>query len=151
MKKYALIVLAISWFTKGFAQDNSPVTWTTTTRRINEKTLEVHVKASLSSGWHIYSHYQPKEAVSKPTNIRFLDNPLLKCSGLLVEIGKKEKQSITALDIEQYMYKDEVDFVQTFVLTAEVKTNISGTVTFQACTDRQCLRPQEEKFSVAVQ
>jgi hypothetical protein len=153
MKKYALFVLPLLLFSGSLvrAQSETPVTWTVTTTRMVKDTIELRVRATLAKGWHIYAHDQPKTALSKPTDITFAANPLLSVAGHLKEIGTKEKQAVEALNIEQYMYEGQVDFIQTFVLSSPVKTNISGSIVFQACTDHQCLRPQEQNFSVAVQ
>jgi len=132
------------------AQQLSPVKWKYSAARVDSKTWEIHLTASMEQGWHIYSQYQPKEAIAVPTKIRFTKNPLIDSNGKISEVGKKEEQTIKELDIVQYQYAGTVDFVQKIVLKAPVQTTISGTVIFQVCTNQLCLPPKEEVFSVVL-
>ena len=127
------------------AQD--PVRWTYTATRLDSHTFEVHLTATLADGWHIYAQDQPEEAIAVPTRIDFKANPLVTAIGKPREVGKKEVQKVDVIDIKQFQYAHSVDFVQKITLKAAVKTSFSGTVTFQACTDKQCLPPKEEAFN----
>jgi len=132
------------------AQD-SPVKWNYSTQKLDEKTYEVHMTASIAEGWHIYAQQQPKDAISLPTKIKFNKNPLVKMEGSPAEFGKKEKYSIEALGIEQFQYAGKVDFVQRVALRAPgVKINLTGSIAFQACTDEMCLPVAEMQFNVAL-
>ena len=154
MMKASLIYFFISLLAgaSGFAQHQGPgpVKWRYSATKLDDKTWEIHLTASIDKGWHIYSQYQPKEAIAIPTKIRISKNPLIVSCGQINEVGNKEKQTIKELDIVQFQYTDQVDFVQRVILKANVQTSIAGTVTFQVCTDEQCLPPKEEAFSLSL-
>jgi Disulphide bond corrector protein DsbC len=130
------------------AQD--PVHWSYEAQKLKDKIYEIHITATMDEGWHIYSQTQPKEAIAQPTNIVFTKNPLLVFSGKVQEIGKKEMYEDKVTEIKQYQYGGKVDFVQVITLKAAVKTNITGSLTWQVCTDERCLPPKTITFNVPV-
>ena len=71
--------------------------------------------------------------------------------GKAKEIGKKEMYQDKAAGIKQYQYGDKVDFVQVINLKLAVKTSISGTITYQTCTNEMCLPPKTITFTVPLQ
>ncbi|OJW59384.1 MAG: hypothetical protein BGO55_08630 [Sphingobacteriales bacterium 50-39] len=132
------------------AQAQNPVQWKYSVVKVDNATYELHLTATMQEGWHIYAQQQPKEAIAVPTQIAYRANPLVTPVGTAREIGQKETQTVEALDIKQYQYAHTVDFVQKITLKATVKTSFSGTVTFQACTDKQCLPPKVESFDLTL-
>lgn len=146
MKLFLLTSIVVLSGYCSFAQQ--PVHWKFSSKRLDDKTYELHLTATIDDGWHIYAQHQPKDAVSLPTAVKFKRNPLLNFSGDVSEIGKLEKHKIEALGIEQYQYSQAVDFVQKVKLRNSVKTSINGSVVFQACTDEMCLPSREEPFSL---
>jgi thiol:disulfide interchange protein DsbD len=129
----------------------NPVTWTFTTKKISDKTYEVHMKATIQNGWHLYSQTQPEDAIAIPTNFKFNSNPLLKLDGKVKEIGKVEKFHDPRLDLSANQFSNSVTFVQLVKLKTNAKTNITGTVEFQTCDDKKCLPPKTVNFSTAIQ
>lgn len=132
------------------AISQSPIQWQYTAKKISDKSYEVHILATLKSGWHAYSQSQPDEAVAQPTEIKFKPNPLLNVQGKIKELGALEKWQDETTGIKANQYKDKVDFVQVVVLKGNVKTSISGSLTYQVCTDEMCLPPKTEPFSVVL-
>jgi thiol:disulfide interchange protein DsbD len=110
----------------------------------------VHLTASIDPGWHIYAHVQPKSAISVPTNITFTRSPLLIIVGAVAEKGTKETQTIKEAGIEQYMYTKTVDFVQVVKTKAAVKTTLTGIITYQVCSNEECLPPATAPFSISI-
>jgi thiol:disulfide interchange protein DsbD len=133
------------------AQKPDPVHWDYALKKLDGKAYEVHIKATIDGGWHIYSQTQPKEAIAVPTKIVFTQNPLLVLTGKPKESGKKETYRDPIAGIVQYQYAGMVEFVQTLTLKAEVKMNISGTITYQACTSEMCLPPKTIPFNIPIQ
>jgi Thiol:disulfide interchange protein DsbD, N-terminal len=129
----------------------SPVSWTFTAKKIDEKTFEVHMTASVQSGWHLYSQIQPDDAVVNPTNFKFSNNPLLTLDGKTRELGKMEKFRDEKLDISANQYSNKVDFVQLVKLKTRIKTSLVGTVEFQTCDDKKCLPPKTIDFNISIQ
>ena len=149
MKYWFIISLFLTSIAK--AQVPVPVSWHFNAKKTVDKTYEVHISAVIDEGWHIYAQHQPEGAISQPTKISFTKSPLLVLSGEIKEHGTMGTQKIPVLDTEQYYYTGEVDFVQQVKLKTDVKANLSGTLTFQACTDKQCLLPQTIPFSLSLQ
>jgi len=150
MKKYiitGIFLLATNFL---FAQIQNPVSWTTSSKKINDKTYEVHLTANLNSGWHIYSQHTP-EGGPVPTSLTFTKNPLVTVEGKAKEVGKLE-QHVEPLfgNIDVKQFSNKVDFVQLVKLKAPVKTSVNVAVEFMVCNDKQCLPPKTEKLSVAL-
>lgn len=149
MKKYFFTCLGVLAISCGMAQQ--PVKWTCEAKKISEKVYEVHLKASIQDGWHLYAQEQPENFIGSPTTIKFNKNPLLVFSGKTEEIGKLEKRKEPTLGTEAWQYRNEVVFVQNITLrNNSVKTRIGGSVEFQVCTNEKCLPPATTSFSLAI-
>ena len=149
MKK--LVVLAVVFLTAlGSKAQLSPVTWSFSTKKIADKTYEVHLKATIQKGWHLYSQKQPNDAIAIPTTFTISPNPLFKPDGKIQEIGKMEVMKDATLGVSANQYSNTVVFVQKIKLKASVKTNFNGNVEYQTCDDKKCLPPKTVNFSVAI-
>ncbi|HMR85799.1 MAG TPA: protein-disulfide reductase DsbD family protein, partial [Niabella sp.] len=104
--------------------------------------------AVMQSGWHLYSQTQPSDAINIPTQFVFAANPLVTLTGKVAEVGKMEKFRDATVGASANQYSKTVTFVQKVTLKAAAKTNISGTVTYQTCDDKQCLPPKKVPFKV---
>jgi thiol:disulfide interchange protein DsbD len=132
-----------------FAQIQNPVVWTATSKKIADKTYEVHITATIDHGWHIYSQTTP-DGGPIPTSITFTKNPLVNVEGKAKEVGKLEKHNEPLFGVDVMQFSNTVDFVQLVKLKAPVKTSLNVAVEFMVCNDRQCLPPSTRKFSVAL-
>ena len=149
MKRIALFfIIALAAVTVN-AQLN-PVNWSFTSKKIADKTYEIHLTATMLSGWHLYSQVQPDDAIAIPTGFKINSNPLLALEGKIKEIGKMQKFHDAKLEVSANQYADKVDFVQIVKLKANVKTNLTGSVEYQTCDDKKCLPPKTVNFSIAV-
>ena len=150
MKKFVFSILFVLAAFLVNAQLN-PVSWTFTSKKIADKTYEIHMKATMQSGWHLYSQTQPEDAIAIPTTFTVNNNPLLTLNGKIKEVGKMEKFHDAKLDISANQYANTVDFVQVIKLKTNAKTNLSGNVEYQTCDNSKCLPPKTVNFSVAIQ
>ncbi|MES1220049.1 MAG: protein-disulfide reductase DsbD domain-containing protein [Bacteroidota bacterium] len=148
MKKLFLSLIVLFAGLLGYSQ--SPVSWEFSAKKIADKTYEVHLTATVQTGWHLYSQVQPKDAVVNPTEIKFNPNPLLAINGKIDEKGKVEKFHDEKLGISANQYSEKVDFVQVIKLKAKAKTNLAGTVEFQTCDDKKCLPPKKVNFNISI-
>jgi len=151
--KQSIFVLSILLFSvvMARAQNNlHPIMWQYSAKKIAERTYEVHLTAQLEAGWHAYSQKQPKDAVAQPTEIHFKSNPLISIMGKVKEVGNMEKWKDEASGIMANQYANQVDFVQIVKVKAKVKTNVSGSLTYQVCTNEMCLPPRTEAFSISL-
>jgi len=150
MKKIILALAIVTMTIAANAQLN-PVSWTFTTKKIADKTYEVHLKAAIQHGWHLYSQIQPEDAIVNPTAFTLNNNPLLTVVGKMKEIGTVEKYHDAKVGISANQFSNTVDFVQIVKLKAKAKTNVSGSVEYQTCDDKKCLPPKTVNFSIAIQ
>jgi len=128
----------------------NPVSWTFNSKKVSEKTYEVHLTANIQSGWHLYSQNQPDDAIAIPTSVTINSNPLLKLDGKVKEVGSMEKFQDKNLGISAHQYSNKVDFVQVVKVKSNTKTNVAGSVEFQTCDDKKCLPPKTVNFNIAL-
>ena len=129
------------------SQEPPPVKWSFTARKVNVKTYEIHITATITAGWHIYSQTTPDGGPVK-THIEFARNPLVTLQGDTREIGRLDQHFEELFGVDVKQFSDKVDFVQTVTLKAAVKTTLAGTVGFMTCNDHECLPPSKWQFSV---
>jgi thiol:disulfide interchange protein DsbD len=132
-----------------FAQIQNPVSWTATSKKISDKTYEIHLTATINKGWHIYSQTTP-EGGPIATSISFTKNPLLLFEGNAKEVGKLEQKNEPLFGVDVKQFSNKVDFVQVVKLKAHVNTAAKVVVEFMVCNDRQCLPPSTKTFSLAL-
>lgn len=149
MKKFFALAVIIFAALTSQAQLN-PVSWTFSTKKIADKTYEIHMTATMQNKWHLYSQTQPDDAIAIPTTFTINPNPLFSLEGKIKEVGKMEKFHDAKLDLSANQYSNTVNFVQVVKLKANVKTNFSGNVEFQTCDDQKCLPPKTVNFNVAI-
>lgn len=150
MKRLITIVPVLLLYCFTNAQHPDPVHWNYSIKKISGQGYELYLTATMDEGWHIYSQTQPEEAVAMPTKIQINKNPLVSLKDKPKETGTKERYEDKQAGIIQYQYGGKVNFVQTVTLKAKVKTNLSGSITYQACTDEMCLPPKTITFNVAL-
>lgn len=150
MKKALLALAFVFTGSIVFAQVQNPVNWTYSAKKLDDKTYEVHLTATIQKGWHLYSQKQPKDAIAEPTSFAFAKSPLLKLEGKVEEKGTLEKYKDKVLGIYAHHYSNTVDFVQVVKLKAKTKTAVTGTLAYQTCNDQKCLPPKSLPFSIAL-
>lgn len=150
MKKIFLVSLSIVFLFTVHAQIMTPVKWTFTSKKIADKTYEVHLTAILQNSWHLYSQIQPADAINIPTEILFTKSPLVALVGKTKEVGKMKVFKDTRLKISAHQYAEKVDFVQNVKLKANIKTNLVGSIEYQTCDDKKCLPPKKIDFTIAL-
>lgn len=146
--KNTLVLLLITLF--GFnlqsaAQD--PVKWDFSSKKIDAKTFEIRLTATLEEDWHTYSQTTP-DGGPLPTRIDFVNNPLIILNGSAKEMGKLEEHFEPLFGVSVKQYSSKITFVQQVKLKAAVKTVVNGTVTFMVCNDQECMPPKKQAFSI---
>jgi hypothetical protein len=150
MKKLLLLPVLIIGALSATAQLN-PITWSFSSKKLNDKMYEVQIKATIQNKWHLYSQKQPADAIAIPTSFKFSANPLLALDGKVLETGKLEKYTDKALGVSANQYSNTVVFTQKVKLKAKVKTKLTGSVEFQTCDDEKCLPPKTVNFAVTIE
>jgi len=147
MKHIKILILAILASYLVQAQEN-PVNWHYSARKVGKNLFEIHITANIESGWHVYAQKQPVDAIALPTSFKFAKNPFIILQGKVKEVGEKKFFKDETVGIAAYQYEEKVDFVQQVQLKIKGKTNLNGTISFQACTNEKCLPPATTDFSV---
>lgn len=148
MRSIAFFVCMLVMIRAG-AQIKTPVQWDHSVKKIAPDTYELHIKASIEKGWHIYSQTTPEGGPLR-TTVKFSQNPLVTLSGPAKEIGKLEQHHEKLFGVDVKQFSNVVDFVQTVVLKKPVKTKINGSIEFMVCNDEECLPPATVKFTLTL-
>ena len=132
------------------AQIQDPVDWSYSVKKLSADTYTFTASANIEGDWHIYSQTTGKGG-PVPTKINFKKNPLITVVGATKEAGKV-KQVYDELFKTNVRYIGETaTYTQTIKVRAGVKTNISGSVEYMVCDDRQCLPPSKKTFDLKLQ
>lgn len=147
-----LMVLAVSFLgsLSSQAQLKNPVKWSYNAKKIDAKTYELHVTATIDPGWHIYTLNHNSD-IGVATSIKFNKNPLGMLTGKTSTKSLPTKKKDPGTGEQVQFYEGKVDFVQVVKLKAPVKTNYTGEVEFMVCDDTQCLPPSSKAFTIALQ
>src|SRR5687768_13146479 len=124
-----------------------PVQWSFSSKKIADKTYEVHLTATVAAPWHIYSQTTP-EGGPVPSSITYSRNPLISFVGSAKEVGKLQQKYEDVFEVDVKYFSGKVDFVQIVKVSADVKTNLVGSIEFMVCNDQQCLPPKRIPFTV---
>lgn len=153
MKKILLVLLFLKLSTIsliGRAQiQKDPGTWAYGLKKIKGDTYEIHLRCTLDEGWHIYAQKQTMDFIGTKTRIMFDKQLGLVLIGTPEERGKRITYENKEVGVTNYEYSGVVDFVQKAVIKSVTK-KISGTVTYQTCTHKQCLSEKTISFSIPI-
>jgi thiol:disulfide interchange protein DsbD len=148
MKKILLSGMALLVGSLVMAQSSKEVTWNYTSKKIADKTYEIHMTATIGGNYHMYSQNNGDGPV--PTSFKFTTNPLLALNGKVKEAGQLVKKMESAWGHDVLYYEKTVDFIQVVKLKSNVKTSFAGQVEFMVCNDTQCLPPADVDFKVNI-
>ncbi|WP_418501827.1 protein-disulfide reductase DsbD domain-containing protein [Flagellimonas sp.] len=148
--RYILSLLLLSTL-RMVAQNEDPVEWEFSAKAVDKDTYEVIMTASMEHPWHIYSQYM-EDGGPVPTTITFTENPAIQLVGEAKEDGIPIEKYEDVFMLDTRYYEGVVHFVQTVKVNANTETPVTleGTVLFMACSEEQCLTPQEREFKVTL-
>ena len=149
MKKILFFILSICSVQLMMAQSSKQVQWAYTAKKVDNKTFEVHMTATISGDYHLYAQDAGGEGPI-PTSFTFSKNPLLTLDGKVKEVGNQVKKFESAWSHDVKYYEKNVDFVQLVKLKGNAKTSLAGKVEFMVCNEKQCLPPSEVEIKVNI-
>ena len=150
MKKIVALLAIVCITLSAAAQIQDPVDWSYSVKKLSADTYTFTATANIEGDWHIYSQTTGKGG-PVPTKINFKKNPLITVVGATKEAGKV-KQVYDELFKTNVRYIGETaTYTQTIKVRAGVKTNISGSIEYMVCDDRQCLPPSKKTFDLKLQ
>ena len=147
MKHLILTILIAVACTVALAQSGKIVKWTYSSKKIADKTYEVHLTATISNTYHLYSQ-NPGSDGPLPTKFLFSNNPLAVVSGKPKEVGKLISIYDDAWKGKVRYFEKTVDFVQ--VVKIKAPTTITGKIEFMVSNHKETEPPTELPFSVKV-
>ena len=148
MKRTLFIILAFVLFGSAVqAQIQTPIKWSYAANKLSTNEAIVYIKASIEKGWHIYSLNQIDGGPQK-TTFSFTKDRNHTLVGKLNE-PKPIKKFEEVFGMDVLYFENSVMFTQKVKLNAK-NAVIKGKVTFMACTNKECLPPDEVEFSIPV-
>ncbi|UGU15733.1 hypothetical protein LS482_18885 [Sinomicrobium kalidii] len=142
-----LLWMIVFHFSVVSAQGIDPVEWKFTSKKLDSQTYEVRISAEMEYPWRIYSQHT-EEGGPIPTAIEFRENPAVELKGETKEEGSLIEKYEEVFMVDARYYMGIVDFVQQVKVEKKTAQALEGSVTFMACTDEQCLTPQQVEFNV---
>jgi len=149
MKKTILFVFAVLAGTLAMAQSAKQVNWVYSSKKIADKTYEVHMTATIGGNYHMYAQNVGGDGPI-PTSFTYTRSPLLDIEGATKEKGQMIKKFESAWNHDVNYYEKEVEFVQVVKLKSNVKTSLAGKVEFMVCNDHECLPPSTVDIKVNI-
>ncbi len=125
------------------------VNWSFASKKINDNTYELRIKAAVTGKYHIYAQDVGVEG-PVPTTFSFSANPMVSMEGKVKEVGKLVQKHEAVWDGKVNYFEKEVEFVQVVKLKKNIKTTVAGSVEFMVCDDKECLPPSEVPFKIAL-
>ena len=138
---FLLITLPLS------AQILEPVKWDITEQKVDESTLELHFKATIEEGWHLYSNELP-DGGPLATEVTYTTLEGVEPSGELISDKKSIEEYVKLFSMVLNFFEKEVTFVQRLkILSPDYK--IEGAIRYMGCNNLTCLTPTTEEFKFA--
>ena len=134
---FTLITLSL------FSQIYNPVSWEFSQSKISDSEIELHFKANIEEGWHLYSQDIPESPPA--TTFTFIING--DTSIKVLEESESIQQYDPNFDMILKYFSDEAIFKHNIKVEEGENFKIEGYVDFMVCDDAQCLPPDYVEFS----
>ncbi|MES2331172.1 MAG: protein-disulfide reductase DsbD domain-containing protein [Bacteroidota bacterium] len=131
-----------------FAQAD-PVSWNFSAKKIKANSYEIHLSATVQPPWHIYSQHTPAGGPVASV-ISFAKNPVVSLDGGVLEKGNEIMKHEEVFKVDVRFFNGTVDFVQKVNVKAKIKTNVSGSIKYMVCNDKECLAPKTVPFNIEI-
>ena len=136
---FALTSLGVS------AQIFNPVKWEFSQKQLSENEIELQFKANIEDHWHLYSQNIEQDG-PVPTEFTFTTKGGYELVGGVIE-GKPIEEFDPNFDMVLKYFGKEAVFTQKIKVISSKDFKIEGNVYFMVCDEKQCLPPEEVKFS----
>jgi len=129
------------------AQIFNPVHWSSAYKKIGKNEVAVFLKATIDKGWHIYALNQ-KDGGPQKTEVAFSSSEQIFLEGNVMEPQPMTRFEKT-FKMDVHYFEKSVIFRQKVKINAQNPT-LSVNIKFMACTDHQCLPPDEIAFNIPI-
>ena len=148
MKKLLTLTAALVLTISAYAQMEDPVKWGYFAKRTSATEAVVLLKATIQTGWHIYSlNVKPGGPIK--TEITFAPSKDFSLFGKTIEptpLKKFEK----GFKMNVTYFEKEVIFQQKIKLKSANAPTVKGKLEYMVCNNVKCLAPEEVSFTVAL-
>ncbi|MFH4968399.1 cytochrome c biogenesis protein CcdA [Gaetbulibacter sp. M240] len=143
MKKIILLFALLN-ITLARAQIFEPVKWSTSVEKLSDKEYKLISKATIDTGWHLYSQNVP-EGGPIPTTFTYnmLNGQANLVGNTIEEKGHTVNDPVFKMTIK--FFENSASFIQKVTVAPNVSA-IKGTVEFMACNDERCTPPNEAEL-----
>ena len=143
-----LIIFFLFCIHSAFAQIYTPVTWTFSSKKINDTEAELILKANIDKGWHLYSQDIGADG-PVPTTFAFTKSASFELLGKVTE-GKAISENDVNFGMVLKFFEGSALFKQKIKLIDKKAFTIKGTVEFMCCDNSKCLPPETVEFTINV-
>lgn len=148
MKKIIITAAALLFVISAYSQVLSPVKWAYAAKKTGKEEAVILIKATIDKGWHIYSQHGADGGPVK-TALKFDPSATYMLVGTATEPKPATKYE-KAFDMNVSYFEKVVVFQQKVKLKGDAST-LKGTITYMACSNKECLPPEDVEFNVTVQ
>lgn len=146
MKK--LLFFFLSFLTVCLQAQENPVSWSFSSKMVNDCECDLIFKATIEAPWHIYSLNRTKDGPN-PTVFTFKKSPDYELVGK-VKQSKPVKEFDKVFEMNVEYFSKEATFTQRVKLLTDKEVKIAGKYEFQACTEEKCIFPPADNFELKV-
>ena len=145
MIKHLILLCALVTSIYSNSQILEPVKWATSIEKISDTEYNLVSKATIESGWHLYSQNVPEDGPI-PTTFTFDD-----ANGAFKFVGNTNEEEGKTVDDPVFQmrikfFEKSANFAQRVELLGDV-TSVKATVEFMVCDDARCLPPTEVELT----
>lgn len=142
MKRLVFFIIAFMVVISTFAQENHPVSWKFSSKKIAPLTYQIKLHATVQEPYHIYPQGSAG-GMGMPTEFLFDEDDHVEFIGEMEEKGDEQKGKESLI-----YYAKGATFTQTLKLKSERKTTLAFTIKYMACTNQMCLPPSKKHFTL---
>lgn len=146
MKKALAIFAALFLSIGAFAQIVNPVKWAYAAKKSGPDEVTVFLKATMDSGWHIYSQHV-KDGGPIKTSFTFAKSKDYTPVGPTVE-PKAATHYDKNFKMEVGFFDREVIFQQKIKLKSAKVAAVTGTLAYMTCNELKCRQPEDVNFNI---
>ena len=145
--KSFLLLLTVLWASApSFAQmTEDPTSWKYKVKKKSATEYQLIFHTTVKAGWHIWSVHPGGDGSLIAPSFTFAKNSKVKLKGEVTEKGKPTTTTMDGIDGKVTYLNGAIEYIQNVTVTGSTK--ITGTQTYQVCSDRMCLAPKDKDFS----
>lgn len=131
------------------AQIADPIHWDFSTKSLNSCEMELVIKATLETNWHLYGQKSNGEEGPVPTSINFLPDSHYELIGVPSEATLIKKFE-PVFGLELNYFEHEALFRQKVKIKSKEPLEIVGDIEFMVCNDKICMPPSNIPFTFKI-